>query len=623
MAPHPLPTFHVFVSSTWVDLQPERQAVEDSLQRVREVRFIGMEYFGSHDETTKKVSILEIEQCQLYLGIIGGRYGSGITEAEYHRARDLGLPCFIYIKPDESVPMEGRDEEPGKAEKLAAFTVNLRKTHDVSTFASPDDLAAKVTADLHRWLMQAHFKSEVDAAASNELPPEVVQALLSAVADVGALVQELREQARRSGVAHPEGQRLVPAASNTGVVNTGDIVFKIFSNGATPLAQHIRVEQFRSLIEERTRHFVGRGFVFAAITKWISDPGFSSGYITIQGEPGIGKTTIASELVKRRGYVHHFNVAKQNIRSIGDFLANVCAQLILRYRLGHSGLPEKATTDSGFLEQLLREAAERRLGTPVVIVLDALDEADHSALTPKANSLWLPPSLPAGVFFIITTREKSDYRLVVDRREEIYLSEDDPLNKDDIDKYVENFIEQHRVEMLTRIQEWEVEVPEFRAIITGNAKGNFMYIVYVLNDIWRGQIKKQSLAELRDLPKGLKEYYRQHWRQMSAVDPGRFDDYYKPVLCLLATAAQPVGIAQLANWCTQERGEKADPFRVKQVVDDWREFLNIERGKRGEPLYRLYHTSFQDFLREEVGLERYESAIAQTDLDRIPGWPRN
>jgi len=86
---------HVFVSSTWLDLQPERAAVETALQRLRETKFVGMEYFGSRDEDTRRASLDEVDRSQVYVGIFGGRYGSGITEAEYRRARELGLPCFI------------------------------------------------------------------------------------------------------------------------------------------------------------------------------------------------------------------------------------------------------------------------------------------------------------------------------------------------------------------------------------------------------------------------------------------------------------------------------------------------------------------------------------------------
>ena len=35
------------------------------------------------------------------------------------------------------------------------------------------------------------------------------------------------------------------------------------------------------------------------------------------------------------------------------------------------------------------------------------------------------------------------------------------------------------------------------------------------------------------------------------------------------------------------------------MIRDWRPFLNETPSATGEPLYRVYHASFQDFLAEE------------------------
>lgn len=140
---------HVFVSSTWLDLQPEREAVEAALHRLRETKFVGMEYFGSRDDDTRRASLDEVDGSQVYVGIFAGRYGSGITEAEYRRAREQRLDCLIYFKDEEVIPAEEREADAEKAALLAAIKAELRQHHTVTTFKNPDDLAAKVTADLH------------------------------------------------------------------------------------------------------------------------------------------------------------------------------------------------------------------------------------------------------------------------------------------------------------------------------------------------------------------------------------------------------------------------------------------------------------------------------------------
>ncbi|MGE0644906.1 MAG: DUF4062 domain-containing protein [Nitrospira sp.] len=155
------PIVRVFVSSTWLDLQPERQAVEKALQRMRQTKLTGMEYFGSRDETTRDVSLKEVDRSDVYVGIIGGRYGSGITEEEYRRASDKKpqpLNRFIYFKDEKTIQIETRDSEKEKQEKLVAWKEELRTAHALGTdpFTSPHDLAARVTADLSNWLLNRY-----------------------------------------------------------------------------------------------------------------------------------------------------------------------------------------------------------------------------------------------------------------------------------------------------------------------------------------------------------------------------------------------------------------------------------------------------------------------------------
>ena len=393
----------------------------------------------------------------------------------------------------------------------------------------------------------------------------------------------------------------------------GDIVFQLFAQ-ASMLSRYIRLREFQTLVNERTKRFVGRDFIFNAIDDLLKDPTFPSGYIVISGEPGIGKTALVAQWVKKRGYLHHFNISTQNIRSASDFLANLCAQLIVRHDLEHFTLPLEATKDSGFLSQLLAEVAEKKGERPVVILVDALDEVEDLGLPPGENCLYLPQALPDGVFFVVTKREEYDDRLFVDRRKDIYLRDDDPRNLDDVQQYIRGFVEEHRAAMVSRIEQWGMTEDEFVDTITERSEGNFMYLVYVLGDIRDGRLTATNVDDIRKLPRGLQDYYQRHWRAMRAPDPDRFDKYYEPVVCILATVREPVAIAQMVEWT------RLSPMRVKEVINEWREFLNVDEARQGGPLYRIYHTSFQDFLKEEVGLTHYHDAIAQTALDKIPGF---
>jgi len=153
------PIYRVFVSSTWLDLQPERRALMDALNRMEEMRFVGMEFFGNRPDDTHHVSIDQVDLCEVFVGIIGHRYGSGITAAEYRRARSLGLPCFVYFKRGEAASPEQTDNDPALAAKLAEFKQELLRGHTVKEFDRPEELSANATADLPRDLSDVRMFS--------------------------------------------------------------------------------------------------------------------------------------------------------------------------------------------------------------------------------------------------------------------------------------------------------------------------------------------------------------------------------------------------------------------------------------------------------------------------------
>lgn len=397
------------------------------------------------------------------------------------------------------------------------------------------------------------------------------------------------------------------------VANNYGTVFQTFAAAPAPLASCIRTAQFRALVDERNRDFGGRDFIFAEVDRVLNGANGDSGYLLIKGEPGIGKTSIAAALVLRQGLVHHFNIASDNIRSPRQFLENICAQLIVRYGLDYPTLPALAGEDGGFLRQLLDEAAEaaaRGDQLPVVVVVDALDEAERNEADPDVNRLYLPRTLPRGVFVVVTGREEDDVRLDVDRVNEIWLRDDDPQNTQDVRDYVHRFVRERHREMSPQIAQWRLSVDDFVAEITRRSEGNFMYLVHVLSDLANGKLAYGSGGA--NLPVGLRDYYRRHWRQMKDRDEHKFLTRQRPVLCFLAVGREPVTIAQIADWT------QLDPSAVQGVVAEWHEFLNVTPGT--QPRYRLYHRSFADFLDAEEGLRWYHEQIVEAAMTKIPGF---
>ncbi len=166
-----------------------------------------------------------------------------------------------------------------------------------------------------------------------------------------------------------------------------------------------QIRDFSPYIAEKTDSFVGRYFLFQEIQEFIDTN--SRGYFLLYGDPGIGKSAISAKLVKDHGYIHHFNIRAEGINKAGDFLRNICAQLIAVYSLEYTSLPPETTQDSGILNRLLNAVSEKMgKNGKCVIVVDALDEAENLSPQSGANVLFLPRVLPQGIFIIATLRRE-------------------------------------------------------------------------------------------------------------------------------------------------------------------------------------------------------------------------
>ena len=104
------------------------------------------------------------------------------------------------------------------------------------------------------------------------------------------------------------------------------------------------LNQFKLLIEDKTKWFVGRTYVFDTIQAFVSNN--PKGYFTIIGDPGQGKSAILAKYVQNTGCVAHFNVQLQGINRADQFLESVCRQLVIRYDLMIRYLLERLKMES-------------------------------------------------------------------------------------------------------------------------------------------------------------------------------------------------------------------------------------------------------------------------------------
>jgi len=115
-------SFNVFVSSTYRDLKEERKKVIEAIGKV--CNAIGMEKFLPDEKSTLEVCLENLKKCDIYVGIIGSRYGSivpenqlkevegknyekykglSFTHYELRKAGELEIPRAVFIINEEGI----------------------------------------------------------------------------------------------------------------------------------------------------------------------------------------------------------------------------------------------------------------------------------------------------------------------------------------------------------------------------------------------------------------------------------------------------------------------------------------------------------------------------------------
>ena len=156
----------VFISSTYLDLKEERRKIWEILEKY-DVIVKGMEDFGARKEDPLTTCMTEVEQSDIYVGIIGLRFGSeepkskkSYTQCEYERAVELDKEILIYLIDETNSSVTPSLIQFDKIEKLNTFKGLLREKHTIDTFSNATDLIDKVKRQFDKFLKSKSGKNE-------------------------------------------------------------------------------------------------------------------------------------------------------------------------------------------------------------------------------------------------------------------------------------------------------------------------------------------------------------------------------------------------------------------------------------------------------------------------------
>ena len=146
--------YQVFVSSTFEDLQVERKEV---MQALLELDCIpaGMELFPASNDDQWSLIKKVIDDCDYYLLIIGGRYGSideksgkSYTQMEFEYALSTNKPIISFLhKNPEMIPSIKTEQTPEGKTKLDEFR-KLAQKKLVKYWNNPENLGSVISRSM-------------------------------------------------------------------------------------------------------------------------------------------------------------------------------------------------------------------------------------------------------------------------------------------------------------------------------------------------------------------------------------------------------------------------------------------------------------------------------------------
>lgn len=150
----PPPAYRIFISSTYVDMIPYREAIQTAITNCDAVAY-GMERFVPAPIRPLDRCYEEIAGSQIYVLLLGHRYGEidsdtgkSYTELEYIKAKEMGLPILAFLLDTDAVgaPAKFRESD-AQYEALLKFKDELKNTKELTIgyFSSEQDLLEKAT----------------------------------------------------------------------------------------------------------------------------------------------------------------------------------------------------------------------------------------------------------------------------------------------------------------------------------------------------------------------------------------------------------------------------------------------------------------------------------------------
>ncbi len=429
-------TVKIFVSSTFLDLELERDRLAEIFARLKKqmaqqhISLIpyDLRWREKHtDAPLVKWCLSMTRQCQYFIGILGYRYGWRPKEDEEGNPnhRKLSVTEMEINQALASIPKERR-----------FFCIGQKEQYDPDRVAQVSDSDKNALEQLKQRLIKNEENIYSFASTSEML----------------SIVE--KELSLRLESDYPKEK-----------------VIQEF--------QYTSSQALEEILEQKTKNFVGRGKYLDQIEKFAFGLG-EKNYLGIHAVAGTGKSALLSRFILnwRKKYpeipvVCHFMGMTPDSQRVQSMFAHIGEQM---YRFGI--LKESLSSDPAEQRKQVRDALET-CQTKMVLALDGLDEMEESG----HNLFWLPRNLPSCIRILITTRPVDPWP-ALQTYSRLETQELPPLFTQEI----EEIIREYSLAQGLNLSEKDV------SLLEKQAAGNPLYLKVALEEIGKGGIAVGQLA---------------------------------------------------------------------------------------------------------------------------------
>ncbi len=324
----------IYISSTFEDLKDYRAA---AYRRLRQMRHdvISMEDYNAGDSRPLEKCLADVAASEIYVGIFGWRYGyipdgqvsgrKSITELEYRKATEAGKPRLIFVLDPKATwspaLMDFRTGDGDRGQQIEQLRNELAREHIVRFFSSPEGLSGDI------------------AVAVNEVQQQWIEA---------GIAEQRREIVQES---ERRGARVRQRIVGHPVLDVG--------------------ENFKGRVKEQID-----------LSSFLAKP--STRLVSIVGRPGIGKTALASKVLRD---------LEQNSWPEGVPTITVDGIAYLSTRATGVTLESLLTSCAAMLGGAREEALQRAWASSLSVaekidrLLDALDDGNYVLLLDHMEEL--------------------------------------------------------------------------------------------------------------------------------------------------------------------------------------------------------------------------------------------